>query len=462
LKQVDAYEQLWQYATQDADPKAFEPLREPFQNEAAAFRQQVMDAEPRQVQAVLDLAVLAWRKPANAAPVEALRPLYGVLRNQNLPHAAAIRMLLARVLVSPAFLYRGEKAAPGTKAAPVGDWELATRLSYFLWSSAPDQALRELAAAGKLRENILPQTRRMLKDARVRRLATEFGCQWLHVRDVATLDEKSERHFPAFLSLRESMQEEVERFLTDFFQHDRSVLSLLDANHTFVNGPLARHYGMAVDTGGKPDSWTRVDGVRDHGRGGILGFAATLAKHSGASRTSPILRGTWLSEVILGEKLPVPPKGVPVLPEEAPQGLTERQLTERHSSDERCAGCHRRIDPFGFALEGFDAIGMARTRDAAGLAIETHALLPDGTSVTGLDGLRNYLLNTRRDDFLRQFCRKLIGYALGRTTMISDRPLIDQMLADLKSGEFRSNLLIERLVQSPQFQNVRGQDAPGH
>jgi hypothetical protein len=201
--------------------------------------------------------------------------------------------------------------------------------------------------------------------------------------------------------------------------------------------------------------------VRDHGRGGILGFAATLAKHSGASRTSPILRGTWLSEVILGERLPIPPKGVPVLPEEAPQGLTERQLTERHSSDERCAGCHRRIDPFGFALEGFDAIGMGRTKDAAGLPIETHALLPDGTSVTGLDGLRNYLLNTRRDDFLRQFCRKLIGYALGRSLQISDRPLIDQMLADLKSGEFRSSLLIERIIQSPQFQNVRGAESDG-
>lgn len=456
LKQVDVFEQLYQFATQDADPSAFEPLREPIRQAAAAFQQQLVDAEPKQLQAVLDFAQRAWRRPLTEADQSKLRGLYQKLRAQELPHDAALRMTLARVLVSSAFLYRGELAAPGTRQAPVNDWELATRLSYFLWSSAPDDELRSLAAAGRLHEPevLAAQARRMTKDARVRRLATEFGCQWLHVRDLETLDEKSERLFPTFVSLRGDMQEEVVRFFMDLFQENRPVMSLLDADYSFVNGPLARHYGMHLPG----DDWQRVDGLRGQGRGGILGFAATLAKQSGASRTSPILRGNWLTEVVLGDKLPRPPKGVPILPDEAPAGLTERQLIERHSTDAKCAKCHQRMDPFGFALEGFDAIGRARSKDAAGLDIDTQAKLPDGTSFTGLDGLRGYLLASRRDAFLRQFCRKLVGYALGRAVQLSDKPLIDSMIARLKSDDYHVGDAIELIVRSPQFREVRGRD----
>ena len=338
----------------------------------------------------------------------------------------------------------------------MSDRELATRLSYFLWSSAPDDELRALAASGKLHEPavLAEQARRMLRDPKVRRLATEFGCQWLHVRDVATLDEKSERHFPTFTSVRDAMQEEAVRFFMELFQEDRSVLSLLDADHTFVNGALAKHYGISL----KSDAWQRVDGLRTSGRGGILAFASTLAKQSGASRTSPILRGNWISEVLLGEKLPRPPKGVPVLPDEAPQGLTERQLIERHSSDAQCAKCHERIDPFGFALEGFDAIGRARSKDAGGLAIDTRVKLPDGTAFEGLDGLRSHLVNTRSDDFLRQFCRKLLGYALGRSVQLSDKPLLDTMHTRLKESEYRVGTVIEAIILSPQFREVRGRE----
>ncbi|MCB1208166.1 MAG: DUF1592 domain-containing protein, partial [Verrucomicrobiales bacterium] len=443
LKQVDVFEQLFQFATQDAKPSAFEPMRIPIKRDAVNFRDQVIAAEPYQVQAVLDFAAQAWRRPLTAAEEGSLRALYQKLRQQDLPHAKAIRMMIARVLVAPAFLYRGERASPGAKAAPVNDWELATRLSYFLWASAPDEELRTIAASGTLRESMVSQARRMLKSEKIRRLATEFGCQWLHVRDVATLDEKSERHFPTFIGLRADMQEEVTRFFIDLFQNDRSVLSLLDADHSFVNEPLATHYGFT--TTGK--DWQRIDGLHQKGRGGILGFAATLAKQSGASRNSAILRGTWISEVILGDKLPIPPKGVPVLPEEPPEGLTERQLIERHSSDERCASCHRRIDPYGFALEGFDAIGRARKAD-------TKTTLPDGTQVDGLADLRAYLLNQRREDFLHQFSRKLLGYALGRSIQLSDKPLIETMV----KSDHRIGSLIECIVQSPQFREVRGRD----
>ena len=454
--QVESFESLYQFATQDANPNAFEPLREPIKRRAAEFQQELLAAEPKHVNAVVRLAADAWRRPLKNGEAEQLRALYQELRKQELPHDLAVRRLIARVLVSSAFLYRGEKAVAGEKAAPVNDWELATRLSFFLWSSAPDAELRAIAASGKLHEPevLATQMRRMVKDAKSERLAREFGCQWLHVRDVAILDEKSERHFPTFLSLRGAMQEEAERFFTDLFQQDRPVLSLIDADHAFVNGPLARHYGLKV----AGEGWQRVDGVRAQGRGGVLAFAATLAKQSGASRTSPILRGNWLSEVLLGEKLPRPPKGVPILPETAPQGLTERQLIEKHSSDPACARCHQRVDPFGFALEGFDAIGRTRSKDAAGLDIDTRTVLPGGMSVDGLNGLRDYLLTRRQDDFLRQFSRKLLGYSLGRAVQLSDKPLLDAMVARLKNGEGRVGGALELIVLSSQFREVRGRD----
>ena len=456
LLQVESFESLYQFATQDANPNAFEPLREPIMRRAAEFQQELLAAEPKHVDALVRLAANAWRRPLKEGEAEQLRALYQELRKQELPHDLAVRRLIARVLVSSAFLYRGEKAAAGEKAAPVNDWELATRLSFFLWSSAPDAELRALAASGQLHEPevLAAQMRRMVKDAKSERLAREFGCQWLHVRDLATLDEKSERHFPTFVSLRGAMQEETERFFTDLFQQDRPVLSLIDADHVFVNGPLARHYGLKVSGEG----WQRVDGVRAQGRGGVLAFASTLARQSGASRTSPILRGNWLTEVLLGDKLPRPPKDVPILPETAPQGLTERQLIEKHSSDPACARCHQRVDPFGFALEGFDAIGRARSKDAAGLDIDTRTVLPGGVSVDGLNGLRDYLLTRRQDDFLRQFSRKLLGYALGRAVQLSDKPLLDAMVGRLKAGEGRVGGALELIVLSSQFREVRGRD----
>lgn len=426
LKQVDAFEQLWQFATQDAKPSAFEPMREPILKAAEAFKARQKTAVSAQKQAVLAFAEKAWRRPLNEKETTGLLNF-------------APRLMLVRVLTSPAFLYRGEKAP--AKTGPVSPDELATRLAYFLGSSAPDDDLRSSSTSLQNPAVLAAQARRLLKDDRVRRLALEFGCQWLHVRDVDTLDEKSERHFPTFAGLRGDMQEEVVRLFTDLFQNNRSVLTLLDADHSFINPALARHYGIRLEG----DGWRRVNQMHDHGRGGILGLAAVLARQSGASRTSAILRGTWLSEVVLGDRLPIPPKGVPVLPEEPPEGLTERQLIERHSRDENCAGCHRRIDPFGYALEGFDAIGRTRVAD-------TRASLPDGAEVEGLAGLRDYLLTKRRDDFVRQFCRKLLGYALGRSVQLSDKPLLDRMV----KGDLRVGSLVEQIVLSRQFRELRG------
>jgi len=457
LTLVDAYAQLMEYATQDADPKVFEPLRKPINDRAAAFRKLLIDTQPRHLAALLEFAGQAYRRPLTDAESTQIRGLYDKLRAQDIPHEDAIRLTLARVLVAPAFLYRMERPVPGAGQGPITDAELASRLSYFLWSSQPDDELRQLAAAGQLRnpDILAAQARRMIRDPKTRRLATEFACQWLHIHDFDRLDEKSERHFPTFVGLRGAMYEESLQFFTDLFQNDRSVLNILDADYTFLNEDLAKHYGIPGVTG---KEWRRVDDVRKYSRGGILAQATTLAKQSGASRTSPILRGNWLSEVVLGEKLPRPPKNVPQLSDTVPVGLTERQLIEKHSGDPACAKCHERIDPFGFSLENFDAIGRFREKDAAGLSIDSRTKLADGTKLDGLDGLRTYLLTTRRAAFERQFYRKLLGYALGRAVQLSDEPLLTEMQSVLDKGEHRVGLAIETIVRSRQFREIRGRE----
>lgn len=459
LTLVDGYAQLLEFATQDADPKVFEPLRESINQRAATFRQLLLDSEPRHLDALLDFAARAYRRPMSEAERRNLLELYARLRAEELPHDKAFRLLLARVLVSPAFLYRAERPGPGARQVPVSDWELASRLSYFLWSSLPDGELREVAAAGRLQESdvLLGQARRMLEDPRVRRLATEFACQWLHINDFEQLDEKSDRHFPTFAALRGAMYEESVQFFIDLFQKDRSVLDILDADYTYLNGALAEHYGIPGVEGAE---WRRVDGVKQFGRGGILAQATTLSKQSGASRTSPILRGNWISEVLLGERLPRPPKDVPQLPtdEAALEGLTVRQLVEKHSSDPKCAVCHQKIDAMGFSLETFDAIGRRREKDLGDQPINTRVKTMDGQEFDGIEGLRKYLLGVRRDAFVRQFCRKLLGYALGREVQLSDEPLLAQMQAALSEHDYHVYSALDLIIGSRQFREIRGRE----
>ena len=458
LTLVDAFQQLLEYASQDGNPTLFEPLRKPINDRAAAFRKALVAAEPKQLDAVITLAAQAYRRPLRAGEADELRNLYRKLRSEELPHDDAWRLVLARVLVAPAFLYRVETAAPGATPAPVSDWEMASRLSYFLWSSAPDDTLAGLAASGRLHDPdvLAAQARRMLEDAKIRRLATEFACQWLHVYEFDSLDEKSERYFPTFKSLRGAMYEETIRFFTDLFQRDLPVLAFLDADFTLLNEPLARHYGIPGVSG---NDWRRVEGVKAFGRGGILGLSTTLAKQSGASRTSPILRGNWVSEVLLGEKLPKPPPGVLQLPEDEASagGPSVRQLVEKHSRNPKCAVCHVRIDPMGFSLEGYDAIGRKRDKDLGDHPVEVSATLQDGTTFAGLDGLRTYLLTKRREAVARQFSRKLLGYALGRGVQLSDDPLLDEMTR-LVSDNGRFGAVIEAVVRSRQFREIRGRD----
>lgn len=433
---------------------AFNAAVKPFHERAERFRGELRDAEPRQVNALLEFAAKAYRRPLVEEETAELQTLYRRLRSEEMSHDDAFRLLLARVFVAAPFLYRLENVPDGDRSAAVSNWELASRLSYFLWSSLPDDELRAAAASGALSrpEELQRQTLRMLRQPQVRRLATEFGCQWLHVYDFPATEAKNERLFPEFAVLRQDMYEEPIRFLTDLIQRDGSLLELLSADHTFANERLAKFYGLPDIAG---EAWRRVEGTRQHGRGGLLGFAVILAKQSGASRTSPILRGNWLNETLLGEKLPRPPKGVPQLAESVPAGLTERQLIERHSNDAACAKCHQRIDPLGFALEGFDAIGRRRKTTADGVAIDARTKLAEGRDIDGLPGLRDFLLEHRRETVARQFCRKLLGYALGRETQLSDQPLLDEMLRRLAENEYRTSIAVLAIVQSRQFREIR-------
>jgi len=459
LVQVDVYLQLMEYLSQDADPSLFEPLRKPVHERAEAFQVELREAEPHHLRQLLDFAASAYRRPLLDKEQDNLHALYQKQRSEGLSHEEAFGSTFARILIAPEFLYRLEQPGPGQQPTLISNRELINRLSYFLWSSLPDQELHQLAESGQIRDpDILrQQIRRMLKDERIRRLATEFACQWTQIYDFDQLDEKSEEHFPTFVGLRGEMYEESIRFFQDFFRENRSVADLLDADFTYLNGPLAEHYQIPGVTG---ENWRRVDGIKSYGRGGILGQASMLSKHSGASRTSPTLRGTWISDVLLGEKLPKPPKDVPLLPEDpdAFVGLTVRQLVEKHANDPRCAVCHVKVDPMGFALEAFDSIGRLRERDHGDLAFNLSVTAPEGTEFSGMEGLRDYLLTIRREPFLRQFSRKLLGYAVGRSADLSDEFLLDDMQAAASTPDGRIEDLIEMIVLSPQFQQIRGRD----
>ena len=453
LKYQVAFEQIREFATQDRPDlvKTWAPHVESINRRADTFRKRLIDTEPAHIKAVLDFANRAWRRPLTVSEKDRLRDLYLQLRNTEISHEESIRLTIARVLTSPAFLYRRESSGPEKDPVRVNAYELATRLSYFLWSSCPDHELLEAAKDGSLisDKELLRQTRRMLEDPKTNRLAEQFACQWFHVRDFNRNDDKNENIFPQFKTLRSSMYGETLKFFEDMFRNNGSVLDIILADHTFVNGPLAEHYGIKEIRG---EEWRRIDGTHVKGRGGVLGMATILAVNSGASRTSPILRGNWIYETLLGERLPKPPANVPDLPERIPENLTARQLIEKHSSTKECSKCHERIDPYGFALEQFDAIGRMRKNQR-----DTSATLFGGTQVNGIKGLREYLVNQRLDDFLEQFCRKLLGYALGREVQLSDMLLIEEMKDQLRDNEFRFNVVVEAVISSDQFRKIRGQ-----
>lgn len=449
------------FVTQD-QPKElvtfYEGFREPFRKRAEAFESEVEAAVPVQLNQLADFAARAYRRPLRDNEKAELTTLYQALRAKGMSGGDAFRGVLARIFVAPSFLFKIEQAPTGKNAGPVNDWELASRLSYFLWSTIPDDELRALAAAGKLHqpEILAAQTQRMLKDNRTRALGMEFGTQWIHVRDFGTYKEKSETKFPEFNdTLRAAIYEESILFFQDLFQQNRPIDDLLNADYTYLNDTLAKHYNIPNISGSQ---WRKVDGVKKFGRGGILALASVQTKQAGAARTSPVLRGNWVMETLLGEKLPRPPPNVPQLPEAegASNGLTTRQLVEKHTSVESCVVCHQRIDPLGFSFERYDAIGRLRDKESTGLPIDCKAKLKDGTQFEGLDGLRNYLLTKKQETITRLFCRRLLGYALGRSVTLSDQSLLNEIMAAINKDHGHLATAVQVITASPQFRNIRG------
>jgi hypothetical protein len=306
------------------------------------------------------------------------------------------------------------------------------------------------------------QARRMLRDPRVRGLATEFGGNWLDFRRFEEHNSVDRQRFPRFTNeLRQAMFEEPIRYFLDMAQRNRSVLDLLHGKDTFVNQPLARHYGMPEPK--RSGEWVHIEDARRYGRGGILPMAVFLTKNAPGLRTSPVKRGYWVVRRLLGEQIPPPPPTVPELPkDEAKLGeLTLPQLLARHRADKNCAVCHHRFDSIGLVFEGFGPIGEHRTKDLGGHSVQIAATFPDGSDHSGLPGLRTYLREKRQNDFVDNLCRKLFSYALGRGLLLSDKKALDEMRTQLISNDYTFGSLIEVIVTSPQFRNKRGRDDPG-
>jgi len=430
-------------------------------------------AEPKHLEALQRFAERAYRRPLSQMERDDLLAFYRTLRDkEGLEHEDALRDTVASVFMSPFFCYRidpprletsARRVLPRDTAAwqaePLSDYALASRLSYFLWSSMPDAALLAHEKAGHLHEPkvLLAETRRMVQDARVRRLVTEFGGNWLDFRRFEEQNAVDRERFKTFNNeLREAMFEEPIRFFMDVVQRDRSVLDFLNANDTWVNGPLAAHYGITRLSLGSND-WVHVADASRYGRGGLLAMAVFLTKNAPGLRTSPVKRGYWVVRRVLGEQIPPPPPKVPELPSDEGQlgNLTLREVLARHREDKSCAGCHARFDGLGLVFEGYGPIGERRVRDLGGRLVDTHATFPGGSEGEGIDGLRRYLNDHRQEEFLDNLCRKLLAYGLGRTLLLSDDVTIAKMRAELKAHGYRFSNLVETIVTSPQFLNRR-------
>ena len=351
-------------------------------------------------------------------------------------------------MVSPHFLFRVEldpPNAPPETPYPISEYELASRLSYFLWNSMPDAELMTLAGKNELRKDLANQVVRMTKDAKSKSFLQDFAEQWLTLRrlELASPDPKL---FPKFTrSLRDAMIRESQLFFEAVVREDRSVLDLLDADFTFVNGELARHYGIA---GVKGNAFVRVKAPA--GRGGILTQAAFLTLTSNATRSSPVKRGKFILEQVLNTPPPPPPPDVPELENQKELKGTLRQVMEQHRANAVCASCHRRMDPLGFAFENFDAIG--RWRDKEGdAAIDASGELPDGRKFTGADGLKKLMKENNRL-FVRCLTEKMLTYALGRGLEIYDRRAVDRIVETVTKEDYRFSVMISEIVKSDPFQ----------
>jgi mono/diheme cytochrome c family protein len=409
------------------------------------------------------LARRAYRRPVTDADLQTLLSIYEAERTES-SFEAAIKQGLERILVSPQFLFRIERQPANMASGAVyriSDLELASRLSFFLWSSIPDDELLDLAVRGKLSSRTVldEQVRRMLRDPRSEALATNFAAQWLYLRDVHAKT-PSPRLFPDFdLSLREAFERETTLFLESVFRDDRSVIDLLRANDTFMNERLARHYGVPNVFG---NNFRRVTYADDNPRRGLglLGHSSILTITSYANRTSPVLRGKYVLGNLLGAPPAPPPPDIPALATESKDSgkiLPMREALAQHRANPACASCHAAMDPIGFAMDNFDALGRWRLVDASGVTIDSSGVLPDGTRFEGVAGLRQVLLS-KPERFVSTLTENLLGYALGRSLEHYDVPVVRSIVRNAAAREYRFSELVFGVVNSLPFQSRKAEE----
>ena len=448
----------------------------------AEYKQTLAKAEEPALADLERLAQRAYSRPLRAEEAKGLRGLYQRLRKQGLGVEASLRGTFTAVLMSPHFFYHVPSTPAGKGIHPLTDEAMARRLSYFLWASLPDEELLKDARAGKLQDDAVlrTQVRRMMKDPKIEAFSREFFGQWLRYRDYLAKDTIPANTFPGYdAALREAMFEEPTRLITHLIQQNEPVDELLHSDATFVNEPLARFYGGGLENQFRQKfsergeelkrqglltlrdpkmEWHRVDGLRDIGRGGLFGMPVILAKNSAGQRTSPVKRGFWVVHHVLGQHFPPPPADVPELPKsEKESAKTMREMLAAHTTNRSCAMCHVHFDGLGLTMEGFDAVGRARKKDLAGRDVQIVGPLPGGKTAAGISGLIDYIEKHRREEFERNLCRKFLGYALGRSVVLSDEPLLQEMQKNLRA-EPRFSVLFETVVLSPQFRRQRGRD----
>ena len=463
------------------DPVAAEAIRDHFDGMNATLRSLEKEraaAEPKQLDSLLQFAERAYRRPLSQAEKTDLLDYYHQDRATNQSsHEQAMRDVITSVLMEPDFLYRLDmtdgqpassskaeshtvalKTATAVPTEPLSSYALASRLSYLLWASMPDQELLRHAASNDLQKPavLMAQARRMMKDSRVRGLATEFTGNWLNFRLFENNNAVDRTRFPQFNNdLREAMFEEPIRYVEDTIQNNGSVLDLIYGNYTFVNPVLAKHYGIP-GVQGDVNHWVRVDDAGKYGRGGILPMSVFMTQNSPGLRTSPVKRGNWVVQKVLGIRVPPPPPVVPELPsDESKSDLPVRDMLAKHRANPFCAACHQRFDSFGLAYEGYGPIGDVRTKDLAGRPVDTAVTYPGGINGVGFEGLREFIRGHRQDQFISNICRKLLSYSLNRTLQLSDEALVDTMQTNLAAQDYRFDSLIETIVLSPQFRNKR-------
>ena len=392
----------------------------------------------------------AFRRPARSQETERYMALVQAAQKRGESVDDAVLYAFQGILISPLFLFQTE-TSPG--------YAMASRLSYFLWGSMPDEALFDLAAHGKLHDPVVlnEQVARMLKDVKARDFCERFIEQWLNTRELGRDIKPDRTLFPAYYDaeLQGAIRYEPVLFFQELLAENESLLNLIDSDYTFLTNKLQKHYSLNPDAKHKLSQQPlHVDLPPGSHRGGVLGMAAVLAVSSYPQRTSPVLRGKWILEAMLGTPPPPPPPNVPALPEAHPGdvAMSIRERLSQHRKDPVCASCHSKIDPLGFALDNYDVLGRYRTEDA-GQPIDASGQLPDGTAFNGPGELRNIML-ARKDAFIRNLAAKLLGYALGRGLKFEDQCLVDQIVAETRRDGYRAQSLIRAIVQSPAFHSA--------